>query len=192
MADRSQPETIDVFKTLWREWIRIICLCAVRGAKWRSVAPGDYLALHAELLDIARSFAEHDDPETRRLWREIERTLEPWMTLETLSRPDREIVVKLVGHCEAVLEVFEGRSWWRRNRRRVGSVMVTVGIAVAITLLIRGGGHPAISPFRGVAMWFWRLGGVFGGDDSTRKLVLGGSVAMIAVIVLVWRSTRPS
>jgi hypothetical protein len=94
----EEPSEDAELKSQWRAWTAVIELFALRRTR-RRVDPEDYEVLHNQLIRTCRSRAEASDELKRPLYESLETLAQPWLTLGSLVRLDREILFDLLIRC---------------------------------------------------------------------------------------------
>jgi serine/threonine protein kinase len=94
----EEPSEDAELKSQWRAWTAVIELFALRRTR-RRVDPQDYELLHNQLIRACRSRAEASDEAKRPLYESLETLAQPWLTLGSLVRLDREILFDLLIRC---------------------------------------------------------------------------------------------
>jgi hypothetical protein len=164
--------------TLWKRWTRTIDQVSEGRTISRPISDGEYVTLHAELVDLCRKLSKSaENPFTHK----ILSLVEPWVTLDTLRKAEPKILMDL--RIKSV-EV-EARLTGRRFRRKPGWPFVRSVLIAAAGLLILA------------ALWFmsdgWMGWGVFDvarlwirrGIRSLRGLSTLEQTGLIAVAVAV-------
>ncbi len=188
MAGITKTHDIRHLATQWRRWTEIVRWFAFLDKRRYTVLPEEYHALQGKLLEYAHQNAATADSAGFPLLAAVEDMVAPWVTLEALSRADREILLDLLGRCEEVQWLLEGR----RRRRSTRSLVIMAFGAAAVLLgaaLVLGpqGLWPAAAD---LVRWPQRFVADVKDWSVERKLILVGAVISVMLIVLLRSSAK--
>jgi hypothetical protein len=96
--DGSEHYTIG---ELWHRWATLVQLFARRRRGRRRLREREYRALHQELLRHCQALAEASEGESRSHYETLHALAQPWLTLQSLERADREVLIDLAVRCHA-------------------------------------------------------------------------------------------
>ncbi len=113
-------------RTAWRRWVAVVEALAQGEAL--PVTDPEYRALHAQLLEHARTPAADAGPRPAPLER-LEALIEPWLTLRSLAAMDRQTLASLLVRCYHLDRDLGGRGWTSSGR----------WLGLALVLLVAGG-----------------------------------------------------
>src|SRR5438045_3553669 len=99
MRRRGRSTELAELRARWRRWAAIVELFARRRRRCRQVDPRAYETIHRELIASCRSLAATDNGPGRVVYRSLEDLARPWLTLSTLAKADREILLDLLIRC---------------------------------------------------------------------------------------------
>ena len=193
MAQPVRNERIEDFKARWREWTRIVRLCALRRKERFDIESYDYGEFHAELLLLCRAIASESKGPGSQQFRECEAILTPWVSISSLTLADRDIIHQLLRRCTRAERKLGGR---RRLHLDWPTVKPLAGIAIVaailfVPLVLIYGGKPfslpaAIMP----SSWAHFLINVTGYYRVECQLLVIGTVVLALTMAVVWRSAR--
>ncbi len=111
---RPEPPELTALRRSWREWTRIVDLHYRRRRARKQVLPEEYARLHKELTGCCQALAASDDPARQAFYGSLQGLAQPWLTLGTLERADREILLSLLNCCQAAEKQLHcaGRFAW--------------------------------------------------------------------------------
>lgn len=170
----------------WRRWTRVVAACARRS--W-SPALGDeksYADLYREVTDACGAAAASATGPDREFYEMLGGLVRPWMTLEALTRAERDILHDLLRHCQEAERRLSGR----KDRTRLKSALSAGSWAFAGALVLAAVLALALDwwwfAFAGrlralaIDVWYaWRNLG-----DAGRGLVVGGVVVLGGLALL--------
>lgn len=187
--DPSQWQALPVstrLRELWDRWSSIVTLFARRHASRKWVSLQQYEKLHAELLGECRKQAEENE-ELRDFCHYLVDLIQPWLTCQTFTQADREILADLLARCEEITECIHARSWWKTWRRRLKLLLIVGGPAflLLVGIIVWVNFRQPISDWLMRASNWIRVS--LNQFDMTYRLILGGLVSVIVVMFLLSR-----
>ena len=185
----SRTKRTGNFAAQWRQWTEIVRLFAARCERRHAIDPNEYHALHTELLQSSHVRARQVDPTQEPLFRELEEVLAPWVTLDSLAWADREIVYKLLGRCQAIVCLLEGRPAYDKRRRWITLALILGGILFLAAVLFLTEGDPW-SAVLALRRWIRHRTLSLAGLSSSKRILLGGGTTVMVIITILWRSGR--
>lgn len=159
--DQHRTEICEDLLSDWQRFARIILLFARRSKQRYEVDPAEYQRLHEMLLKICRALSEREGLENGPFYQELEELLVPWVTLESLTQADGEIVWGLLCRCEQVERVLGGRPAKSVDWRRINLVVLGLAGGTAVVMVVV------------LATWGGRSG-VLAGRTGCQTLVSAG------------------
>jgi hypothetical protein len=119
----------------WRRWIRFIETAAARGrSSHRHIDRREYEAVHRRLTTVSRERAGSNDEDTKRVYREIEATVQPWMSPQALEQADREILSDLLERCRRIEHELTGRGRAPRRDARWALLLIAASSTAFVVL----------------------------------------------------------
>ncbi len=177
----------------WRQWTQIVRFFALQNPRRFAVDPDEYRELHTGMLAQCRAMAgQKESPHAPRLG-ELEEILTPWTSLDALELADPGIVRQLLCRCTMAERMFDGRWTIRGNWPRVGSLLLGAGLLAGLAALLMsvGSARSLLSPeLLQMQHWVRLVWNAVSHNDAQQRLLVGGTAAVLATIVVVWRSAR--
>ncbi len=116
----------------WRRWAAVVERVARHGGV--RMGPGEYEALHGEVLAGCRALAESGGDEDRSFYHSLEGLAGPWLGPHVLAQADREILADLLTRCRDAERQMNHRVWLAVTDGRAARLILFVLVAVAVAL----------------------------------------------------------
>jgi hypothetical protein len=193
MRAPGRPEAKAELEVKLRQWMRMAQLFAARREGRFKVHPEHYKELHRHLLRVVGQAAENSDRQKRAVYGELKEALRPWVNVESLTKADRDILFGVLAECEAVRRSLRRRLMVSVPWVKPGLILIGAGFGIGVLLVLwePSVGRDAVLDLglslRNWARWAFAT---FIGASVHRQLLIGGGVAMVIAMLVVWYSAR--
>jgi hypothetical protein len=170
----------------WRRWTGVVAACARRT--W-SPGLGDarsYADLYQEVMGACREAAAAATGPEREFYEMLGGLVSPWMTLEALTRTERDILGDLLQRSREAERRLSGRRDWSRWKSRLsaGALAVAAALALAavLALALDWWLYAFAGRLRALAVdvrFAWRNLG-----ETWQALIVGGAAVLCAAVLL--------
>jgi hypothetical protein len=93
----------------------------------------EYRVLHSRITTTCKELAGSGDEARRKLYEDLEATVQPWLSPRVLAHADSEILAHLLVRCRTIERELGGRAWARAIRRPAALALFLI---VAATLAV--------------------------------------------------------
>lgn len=176
----------------WRNWTRIVRLFASRREGRFLVAAEEYERLHRRLLHLMGVLAQEASGQRRSLYRRLQRTLTPWVTLESLNSANRSVLNDLLDRCMDAQQQLDRRLvvYARRLRRALFAAIAIVLLAALVAIVAVQLKESQSDPLSSVGYWGrWIYWSIAEASMHWKLIYLGGISAAFGVFA-VWFAAR--
>ncbi len=193
MRARGTPEAKADLKAKLRQWMRVTHLFAERRESRFRIHAEQYRSLHRDLLHTVSAAAASADPPQETVYRELQETLMPWVNVESLTMADRDILFGVLEECEVVRRSLRGRLTVTSRWVWTPLILIGAGFAGGVLLALwepAAGGNALSDLGLSLRNWARWAFATFIGESAHRQLLVGGAVAVMLTMLIVWYSAR--
>lgn len=152
-------------RTIWRKWRAVVEQFSNQRSSRHHVDATAYQSLHSGVIDACRQ-AELSERETdcRTQIHDAEELSLPWMTLESLKRADKDILLNLATRCRMTERLLGGGTGsWGRSLTTVIVFASVLGVVLGVfsmspgadSLTARNTGLESLQ--NSVSLWWFRI-----------------------------------